>query len=238
MVRYTRRYTNTPSTPTPNQNPQTNLLWKSLPIIGLILLATGSLGAITLLQFTNQKIIHIRADDTSRSAKEYTEQRLQHCQASVQYYKPGDKAITISFADRAVTTHNISINNSLSSLGQCQDTSSSIANKNNGTSLILLLERIQNVAQKERSRNKSNPIVATIIIQSAEPGENQPELDFDRVKKLVHNIISEQGEIAFMVEDLELKNQLEDRLVSETNTQVCQLKDVKNCVDWAFKTVR
>ncbi|MEK0178428.1 hypothetical protein [Microcoleus anatoxicus] len=126
-TRYTSRSPQPPAAPT-----QINQSWfKSPLILSAILLGLGVVGATLFVEFTTQRIIHIRADDNSDSAETYTAQRQQHCQASIQHYKPGDVAISMSFADRPVTTQNISISNSLSLLGQCKDPKRAIEHMRN-----------------------------------------------------------------------------------------------------------
>ncbi len=143
------------------------------------------------------------------------------------------------FADRAVTQQHISILNSLSLLGQCQDTKPAIHNKVLGTSLILLLERIEKTVKKERAQKNFNPVAVTIAIQDDEPGPNQPNpQDMERVKTLVHNITQDNGAIGFMVEDETLKNQLETNLTSEEKVNICEFKEISNCVNFAFKNAR
>ncbi|OCR02450.1 hypothetical protein BCD67_00730 [Oscillatoriales cyanobacterium USR001] len=234
-TRYTNR--NRQATPTPTQ---THKAWFKSPImLSVIFLGISVLGATLFVEFTTQHIIHFRADDNSDSAENYTAQRQQHCQASIQQYKPGDMAITIPFADHPVTTQKISIFNSLSLLGKCQDTKRDIKSKQRGTSLILLLKRIEMTVQKERARKNFNPVVATIAIQDDEPGPNQPNPnDIEQIKTLVHSITEDKGAIAFMVEDETLKNQLETDLATEGKVQICDLKDISNCVTWALETAR
>jgi hypothetical protein len=235
MNRYYQPKTYSP--PTPNQP---NEPWFKSPIIlSASILGLGVVGATLFVELTTQRIIHIRADDNSDSAETYTAERQQHCQASIQHYKPNDVAITIPFADRPVTTESISIFNSLSLLGKCQDSQREIHNNVAGTSLILLLDRIETTVKKQRARNNLNPVVVTIAIQDDEPGQNQPNPeDIQRVKTLVHNITQDQGAIAFMVEDEALKNQLDTNLATEGNVQICDFKDIANCVNWAFETAR
>lgn len=241
---YSSRHTSTEPSASNGRAPRTrppqtgNPWWRSLPIVGALLLGVGVLGATLAVEFTTQRVIHIRADDSSDSAVGYTALRQQHCQASVQHYKPGDIAIAISFADRPVTTQNISIFNSFSLLGTCSDTKRAIANKQPGTSLILLLERIQSAVEKQRARNNLNPVVATVTLQDAEPGPNQPALDFDRVRKLVSSITQNGGAIALMVENEELQNQLDTKLAEDGNVQICSFTGATECVNWAFETGR
>jgi hypothetical protein len=204
-----------------------------------IFLGIGVLGVTLFIEFTTQRIIHIRADDNSDSAETYTAQRQQHCQASIQQYKPGDVAISIPFADRPVITQNISIFNSLSMLGKCQDTKREIKNKVAGTSLVLLLKRIAITIQKERAQKNFNPVAVTIAIQDDEPGPNQPNpKDIEQIKTLVHSITQDRGAIAFMVEDESLKNQLDTNLATEGKVQICNFKDISNCVTGALETAR
>jgi hypothetical protein len=235
MTRYYQPKTHRPPTPT-----QTHANWfKSPAILSAIVLGVGVIGTTLFVEFTTQRVIHIRADDNSDSAQNYHTQRKEHCQGSIQHYKPGDVAIDMPFADRAATTQHISIFNSLSLLGNCQNSAREIQNKVPGTSLILLLERIESTRQKERDRHNYNPLVVTIAIQDDEPGPNQPNPeDMNRVKTLVHNITQDQGAIAFMVEDEALKNQLDTNLATEGNVQICDFKDIANCVNWAFETAR
>ena len=241
MSRYYHPTRHTRSSLQPTAAPtQTNTIWfKSPAILLAILLGVGAVGATLLVEFTTQHVIHVRADDSSDSAKNYTEQRQQHCQASVQHYKPGDTAINIAFADRPVTTQHISILNSLSVLGQCQNTKAPISNKQPGTSLILLLERIQNVVKKERDRKNDNPVVVTVEIQDSEPGPNQPNpKDIQRVKTLVRSIMSGGGALAIAVEDEALRNQLDTALTDEVNVQISAFNNITSSVDWAFTTGR
>ncbi|PSB00871.1 hypothetical protein [Merismopedia glauca] len=220
----------------PKPEEATQSRWKYWQISLLLVVITVFFGSFYLMQLTAPKVTHIRADDNSSSAKRFQKQRLQHCQASVRHYQWGYREITINFADRAVVNRNVGISNPLSTLGQCRDTSDTISNKNPGTSLMLLLDEIKFVVQKERLTNPQNPVVITITIQDAEAGTNQPKLDFVRVKETVTNLIGERDAIAFMVEDETLKKRLEREFVSQQNVRVCPLKDVEQCVDWAFDT--
>lgn len=219
---------------------QTDTTWfKSPMILSAIGFGLVVVGTTLTIEFTTARVIHIRADDNSDSAKNYTTQRQEHCQASIQHYKPGDVAIYMPFADRAVTKQHISILNSLSLLGKCQNTEREIQNKVAGTSLILLLEGIEKTVKQERARKNLNPVAVTIAIQDDEPGPNQPNpQDMERVKTLVHNITQDKGVIAFMVEDETLKNQLETNLTSEGNVNICEFKEISNCVNFAFENAR
>lgn len=235
MTRYYQPKTYSPPTPT-----QPNEPWFKSPIIlSASILGLGVVGATLFVELTTQRIIHIRADDNSDSAENYTTERQQHCQASIQHYKPNDVAITIPFADRPVITESISIFNSLSLLGKCQNTQREIHNNVAGTSLILLLDRIESTVKKQRARNNINPVAVTIAIQDDEPGLNQPNpQDIEKIKTLVHQITQDQGAIAFMVEDETLRNHLDTNLALEGKVQICEFKDISNCVDWAFETAR
>lgn len=218
-----------------------SLAWWKSPAI----LAAGSLGLVIIgitlfIEITTQRVIHIRADDGSGSAVGYAAQRLQHCQTSNQHYKPGDTVVNIRFADQPVTTQNITLSNGLSLLGQCQQTNTQTTGigKQPGTSLVRLLESIHTTIKKQRDWNNSNSVVVTVTLQAAEPGPNQPELDWQRVKTLVHSITSSRGAIAIIGPTGQLQNQLETQLLNERNVRICSFNDVRPCVDWAFETGR
>jgi hypothetical protein len=93
--------------------------------------------------------------------------------AGTHNYKPGDTVLLIPFADRPVLSKDITVFNSLSLLGECQKTEREIGNKQPGTSLILLLERINAAIQEQRDKKNLNPAVATILIDDAEPGPSR-----------------------------------------------------------------
>jgi hypothetical protein len=231
---YSRRHRQ-PSPPSPVQN---LAWWKSPLILGSIIAGIGIIGSTLWIEYTTQRVIHIRADDSSDSAEKYSLERQQHCRASIQQYKPGDIAITTAFADRPITTQNISIFNSLSVLSQCNKAQRPIKNQQPGTSLILLLEDVNRLIKKERDRQNYNPVVVTITLQDTEPVPNQPQPDDQQLQELVHQITAHQGTIMFMVEDPNLSSQLQTVLSNETYAEICSFTDISNCVNKAFEVAR
>jgi len=231
---YSRRYRQ-PSPPPPVQN---LAWWKSPLILGSIIAGIGIIGSTLWIEYTTQRVIHIRADDSSDSAEKYSLERQQHCRASIQQYKPGDIAITTAFADRPITTQNISIFNSLSVLSQCNKAQRPIKNQQPGTSLILLLEDVNRLIKKERDRQNYNPVVVTITLQDTEPGPNQPSPDDQRLQELVHQITAYQGTIMLMVENPTVNHQLQTVLSNETSAEICSFTDISNCVNKAFEVAR
>ncbi|MEK0196226.1 hypothetical protein, partial [Microcoleus anatoxicus] len=86
-----------------NYTTESNKAWyKSPAIVAAVSVSTIALGAFIYPELATQPIVHYRADDNSLSADRYTLQRQTHCQLSSQHYKPGDTAVSIPFADRAV----------------------------------------------------------------------------------------------------------------------------------------
>lgn len=233
MSRTYSRRPDQPSASTPNLP-----WWKSPLILAAILAGISIIGATLWIEYTTQRVIHIRADDSSDSAEKYSLERQQHCRASIQQYKPGDVAITTAFADRPITTQNISIFNSLSVLGQCNNAQRPIHNQQPGTSLILLLDQVDKLIQKERDRNNSNPVAVTITLQDTEPGPNQPPADDQRLQELVHRITKNQGTILFMVENPNLNSQLQTLLSNEPYVEFCSFNEISNCVHKAFEVAR
>ncbi len=220
--------------------------WKSPAILGAVVLAVAVVGGSLAVEFTTQPVIHIRADDNSESAAGYTKERRAHCQAGTHNYKPGDTVLLIPFADRPVLSKDITVFNSLSLLGECQKTEREIHNKQPGTSLVLLLERINAAIQEQRDKKNFNPAVATILIDDAEPGPGQPALDYNRVGALVGEIGEKRGVVALMVPSGKLQEALESHL--QGRASVCLLnpgqdesevrQSVVPCVDSAFERAR
>ncbi len=220
--------------------------WKSPAILGAIGLGISIVGATLYTELTTQPLIHIRADDNSQSALGDNLQRQIHCQASNQNYKPGYRVINVPFADRPVTTKEITLVNSLSLLGECQKTGLEVSNKKPGTSLILLLERGKEVIQEQRARKNHNPVVFTILANAFEPGPGQPALDFEHVKTLVDEITKQQAVVAIMIPPGELQEQLSTHL--QGKARICPLNEGKDeqavrqsitpCVDEVFTAAR
>lgn len=225
--------------PSPYSHDNTPPWFKSPLILSLICLGLVIFATPLVIDFKTERVIHIRADDFSDSAQGYAEERQKHCQGSAREYKWNDVMIVMPFADRPETTEHIPILNSLSLLGQCQEKKRAIANQHPGTSLILLLERIQQAIDKERNSNNAHPIVVTITIQDDEPGPLQPDPDdIKHIQTLVDRLTENRGAIAFMVEDPTLRSQLDRDLGNESQVEICDFQSIDRCVNWAFKTAR
>lgn len=219
----------------PEQEPD-QPFWKSAPVMVLGALSILSLAIFLLWEYLTPRIVHIRADDTSKSALEFAPERQQHCKIATEHYKSGDQVISLSFADQPGTSERISIFNTLAVLGQCQEDSPQTQNQEPGTSLEFLLKQIQ--AESKRQRQKNNlPVVITILVQTNEPGTFHQD-NLETIKQLTHEILSDKSLIALMVEDPSLQNQLSDLFASEAQLEVCSFRDIKSCLDWAFKTGR
>jgi hypothetical protein len=220
--------------------------WKSPAMLGTLVLGIAIASATLWNEYITQPIIHIRADDNSDSAAHYTLQRQLHCQTSSQYYKPGDTVIAMPFASKAVLTEKMTVFNSLSLLGECQKTEPEVKDKRWGTSLILLLQRINKTVQTLREQNNSNPVAATILIQDSEPGPGLPELKSEAIKKLFDEMNQQRIVVSIIVPPGDLYDKLETSL--QGNIRLCPLKEKKNetevrksiepCIEEAFHTAR
>jgi hypothetical protein len=229
-----------------NYTTETEKVWyKSPAIVAAVGVSTIALVVLVYLELATQPIVHYRADDNSSSADRYTLQRQLHCQISSQHYKPGDTAVSIPFADRAVVTKTISISNSLTLMGECQHNGRSITNKQPGTSLTALLERSQSAIQQQHQTNK-NPGILTIVANDFEPRQGEHGIDFSRVKTLVDDIEKQGVVISFIVPQGQLYEDLTNELSGKES--VCVLDESKDedavrrsmnpCIDAAFSKAR
>lgn len=220
--------------------------YKSPAIVAAVGVSAIALGAFIYPELASQPIVHYRADDNSSSADRYTLQRQLHCQISSQHYKPGDTAVSIPFADRAVVTKTISIANSLTLMGECQHNGRAITNKQPGTSLTALLERSQSAIQQQHQTNNKNPGILTIVANDFEPRQGDHGIDFSRVKTLVDDIEKQGVVISFIVPQGQLYEDLTNQLSSKES--VCVLDESKDedavrrsmnpCIDAAFTQAR
>jgi len=219
--------------------------YKSPAIVAAVGASAIAFGAFLYPEFANQPIVHYRADDNSLSADRYNLQRQTHCQLSSQHYKPGDTAVSIPFADRAVVTQPVSIFNSLTLMGECQKNVRSITNQKPGTPLIPLLERAKVAIQQQHQTNK-NPAILTILANAFEPRQGERNIDFSRVKALVEDIEKEGVVISFIVPSGQLYEDLTNELSGKAS--VCVLDEGKDensvrrsmtpCIDSAFEKAR
>lgn len=229
-----------------NYTTETEKAWyKSPAIVAAVGVSAIALGAFIYPEIGTQPIVHYRADDNSLSADRYTLQRQIHCQLSSQHYKPGDTAVSIPFADRAVITQSISIANSLALMGQCRQQGRSISNKQPGTSLVALLERGKQAIQQQRQTSK-HPAIFTILANDFEPRQGEKGIDFSRVKTLVDGIEKQGVVISFIVPQGQLYEDLSNQLsgkaricvLDEGNNEDAVRSSMNPCIDAAFSQAR
>jgi hypothetical protein len=225
---------------------ETEKVWyKSPAIVAAVGASSIALAMFVYPEFATQPIVHYRADDNSLSADRYTLQRQTHCQLSSQHYKPGDTAVSIPFADRAVVSQPISIANSLTLMGECQKNGRSLTNKQPGTSLVALLERGTTAIQEQHQTNK-HPGIFTILANDFEPRQGERGIDFSRVKTLVEGIEKQGVVISFIVPQGQLYEDLSKQLSGKAS--ICVLDEGKDedavrrsmnpCIDAAFAQAR
>jgi hypothetical protein len=219
--------------------------YKSPAIVAALGVSAIALGIFIYPEFANQPIVHYRADDNSLSADRYALQRQIHCQLSSQHYKPGDTAVSVTFADRALVSQPISIFNRLTLMGECQKNGRSITNKQPGTPLIPLLEKAKVAIEQQHQTNK-NPAILTILANAFEPRQGESPIDFSRVKTLVDEIEKQGTIVSFIVPQGQLNEQLTDELrgkasvctLDETQDESAVRRSIAPCIDAAFIKAR
>lgn len=203
----------------------------------LILTALSMAGGVFWMSLRSRSILHFRADDRSASAiKPLAQTRQAHCQISNQQYRPNDQAVFMEFAEQPEVVATFK-KTGLAASVRCVDLTSSDREK--GTSLILLLERIASEIVSQRKSGNQSAIVVTITVQATEPGANQPNpRDYRRLKQAIERIVNERSAIAIIGVTGKLQNELQTQLQDSPNVQICPASSVAACVEQAFTQAR
>lgn len=235
----------TPGEPPKQNSAKPNSAWqKILTYSGLALGATSLMVIPVWMDFQTQKIISISADDISDSAQitAYKTLRHDHCKNRAEHYKSGDELIHYFFADQPEINRELIIHNEIDTLSLCQETTPKLKDvdigKHPGTSLILLLEQIQTKIQTLRAQGNNKPVVITITLQATEPGEDQPQVDFNRIKTLINAIAQDRGVVTVIGAKGKLQNTLETSLKGSKNVRLFPRQSIQQAIDWSFKTGR
>jgi hypothetical protein len=250
MERFNRQFHPSKHSLTPGEPPQqnsakSNSAWQKILIYsGLAIGATSLMVIPVWMEIQTPRIISISADDISGSAQvaAYKSLRHDHCKNRAEYYKSGDELIHYFFADQPEIDRKLTINNQIDTLSLCKETTPKFQEvdigKQSGTFLILLLEQIHTEIQTLRTQGNKKPVVVTITIQATEPGEDQPKVDFNRIKELVNAIVKDRGVIALIGAKGKFQNILETSLKGSQNVRVFPIQSNQQAIDWSFKTGR
>ncbi|MEL6441379.1 MAG: hypothetical protein AAFQ80_19265 [Cyanobacteria bacterium J06621_8] len=224
-------------------NSPTTPWWRSWQVILAGTLGASLISVPIVLDYSVSRVIHFMVDDVSLSAAEQKQSlRIEHCQASFQNYKEGDFQVQVVFADQPEMLREKKVTNVLM-LGNCNDVIATgiTVGQQRGTSLILVLEYIDDLIKSYRFKGSSEPIVVTISIDEAEPGPGQPLMDRNgllRVKSLLESIAQENGVVTIIGPTQELQRDLQKQSIELTNTKICTSNDVTDCVKSSFRSAR
>lgn len=216
--------------------------WKSFPVIFTCITALGIILFPYLMNLSSPRVNHFLVDDYSSSAQGMQAQRKEHCQTSLQNYKEGDYHNRIVFADQPEILLEKKITNILM-LGKCSDDiyANTTVGGYDGTSIILTLEYLLDLIQSHRLKGRLEPVVVTISLHEAEPGEGLPAMDQEgllKVKSLIESIVQEKSAIAIIGPSGKLQRDLQKQLKGIPHVDLCTENNVADCVNNAFKTAR
>ncbi len=224
--------------PTPDSDSSNLRRW----LYSGILLALLSLIAYIVWETRRPRLIHYIVNDHSASAQPLNAQRQQHCQASLEHYRSGDRRIEIAYADRPETIHDQTISNTFL-FNPCQTAIAPIAIGNqDGTSVIRAFEQIAQQVSQIRLNTPDQRVAVTLTLQYAEIVGDQPALDesgYETLRQSITQITGDnQGTIAIIGPGGALQNDLQRELQNLPNLRICPFAATESCVTWALTTPR
>lgn len=161
---------------------------------------------------------------------------------SLRYYRAGDRLTEIHFADIPEIINTQRIENTFLFNPCTQAPSQAQIGRQDGTSLILLLEQVALDVERERSRQPNQHVVLTLTLDHAEVVGDQPRLDEVGIERLLTAIATiignNQGAIAIIGPGGELQGQLRRLLYNVPQVEICGFAAIEMCVNEAFSTVR
>ena len=225
--------------PTPDTDPSKTLRRWLYSGISLALLALIS---YLVWETRRPRLIHYIVNDQSASAQPLSAQRQQHCQASLEHYRSGDRRIEIAYADRPETIHDQTISNTFL-FNPCQTAIAPLDIGNqDGTSLIRALEQIAQQVSQTRLQTPDQRVAVTLTLQHAEIVGDQPALDasgYETLRQSITQITGDnQGTIAIIGPGGALQNDLQRELQNQPNLRIFPFAATESCVTWALTTPR
>jgi hypothetical protein len=214
-------------------------VWKSP--LNWVLIAVGVVIFGSVYKYYQApRAIGITYTDVSDSIQSYQAAVQQICEATAEQLMDEDIQIQAKFADRVVVENNATHQGGQTWEASCQQATKKPegVGKQPGTDLVAALESMRDQIQHQRILGHKQVVVATLIIQAAEPKIGQKQADPQVVRELVQNIAKE-GYLSIIGPEAFLQGQLNKELAQVPNVKVCTFDRAKACgVDWAFAQVR
>lgn len=217
----------------------TKPFWKWLPLIAASGIGTLSIGAVLLVQLLTPSIFYLIAKDHSASAHLLAELHEKLCKNSVMALKFNDTIVSVSFADRTEVVNDQKIPNNLALLGQCQpeaQTQPESLGKSPGTSLMRLSDRLVRIVERHRKQGNDQPIAVVITLQEAEPGADQPALDWQHLHNQFQKITDNRGIVTIIGPTGQLQEDLEQHL--DGLVHLCPIANAQSCLEQTITDAR
>ncbi len=164
------------------------------------------------------------------------------CRAETQALRAGDRAIDIAYADTTEPTYSSEVETVTQMFPRCQSYAKqqrpATVGKGQGTSPMLLLDRIQTQVQIQRQAGHQQPIAAVVWLQAAEPGPGLPPLDFAALGQRIKQITDDRGRVAIIGPTGKLRENLDKLSAQNPSLRVCNVADYQSCIRSTFKDAR
>jgi hypothetical protein len=229
--------------PNPQPPAQKHPPIRKLPAFWLGVLAFLIISVATLIDWVaTPRLISLLAIDVSNSGLADPKAAENICRDQTQALKGGDLSIDIPYADTTETNRSSQVHQITQLFSRCNDYAHqkrpTTVGKNQGTSPIRLLERIQTQIQIQRKAGNHNAIAAVIWMQAAEPGSGLPALDFQVLAQQIQQITDDRGRIVIIGPTGDLRHELEKVSAQNPAFQVCSLAEHQSCIRDLFDAAR
>jgi hypothetical protein len=227
------------------QTPQRDRFWKS-PWTWLgALIAIVAIAIPVYNEIATKLLIVALSLDSSASALADVKPGEGVCRGVVQRLRAGDTLLDIPYAETTEVARNSEVSSPTAVFPRCDEyRDRKIAGrlgKANGTSPMLLFDRVNNNIMALRKQGNTNAIIAIVYLQEAEPGPNLPALNFDELADKLAWIQKQRGWVVLIGPTGDLRERLDEmnsKRPDLKNFRLCAVAEQDRCIREAFDAAR
>jgi len=196
-------------------------------------------------EMTTKRAIVILSLDSSASAIADVSVGENVCRNTIQRLRSGDTFANIPYAETTEITRNSKVGSPTTLFLHCDEyRNKKIAGrlgKSQGTSPMLLFDRINNSISAQRKQGNNDAVVVLSYLQAAEPGPNLPPLNFDLLADKIAAVQKQRGSVVLIGPTGDLRQQLDEMNAKRSelkNLQICTVAEQDKCIREAVDLAR